>query len=51
MKRLLIEIGSPGGFLQGGSSEFEVRIETDTLTKEMIKDIINSLEKALMQEI
>ena len=47
MRRLLIEIGNPGF----GSTEFEIRIETNRLTKEMIKDIINSLEKALMQEI
>ena len=51
MKRLLIEIGNPVGFLDSGNTEFKIRIEIDTLTKDMIKDVINSLEKALLNEV
>ncbi len=49
MRRLLIEIGETG-FLEN-KTNFSIRIETDKITKDMIKDILNSLEKALLQEV
>ncbi len=51
MRRLLIKIGTPGGFLEHPETDFEIRVETDKLTKEMIKTIMKSLEEALLQEV
>ena len=50
MKRLLIEIGNVG-FMSDGKIDFQIRIATEKIKKDMIKVIINSLEKALEQEI
>ncbi len=49
MRRLLIEIGETG-FLENETA-FKIRVETNRITQGMIKDILNSLEKALLQEI
>ncbi len=37
--------------MSGSEQDFKLRINTDKINKNMIKDILNSLEKALEKEV